>query len=271
MRTDTASIVMPAVTNLNRIRALLNRDRWWAAYAIADLDPPHNANCEWHAPADHTPALVLVYRGFTPPITFAMGDPSALRALFAEITAREISLHLRPDAITALPPVYTPTFTRPMKRMALRPDAFQPAAAADVREIGEEHLPAVEALYDDGRQTGERPTFFHPAMLRQGTFRGIWENARLVSIAGTHLHSTAEGVCAIGNIYTRRDRRGHGLAARVTSAVVAHALGKGIPTIVLNVGHANSGAQRVYERLGFEHYCDFLEGAAVRGEVEGAE
>jgi GNAT superfamily N-acetyltransferase len=253
---------MPAVTNLNVVRSLLNHDRWWSAYAIGDLEPPHIAFCEWHASVDGSPALVLVYRGFTPPITFAMGDPSALRVVFSEIAEHRISLHVRPEAMDALTPVYAPTFTRPMRRMALRPDAFVPAASHDVREIGEEQLTAVEALYEDGRHRGEAPAFFHAAMLRQRTFRGIWENDQLVAIAGTHLYSNVESVCAVGNVYTRGDRRGRGLAAAATSAVVANALAAGIQTIVLNVGADNVTAQRVYERLGFEYYCDFLEGEA---------
>jgi predicted GNAT family acetyltransferase len=119
-------------------------------------------------------------------------------------------------------------------------------------------------LYDDGHRRGEGPTFFHAAMLGQHTFRGIWEDGALIAIAGTHLYSREIGVCAIGNVYTRSDRRGRGLAARATSAVAAHALAEGVSTIVLNVSHTNTVARRVYERLGFVVYCEFLEGEAGR-------
>ena len=99
-------------------------------------------------------------------------------------------------------------------------------------------------------------------MLRQGTFRGMREGADLIAVAGTHLFSRDLGVCAIGNVYTRRDRRRQGHGARVTSAVVQHAISHGVPTIVLNVGHGNAGARRVYEQLGFHCHCGFLEGEA---------
>jgi ribosomal protein S18 acetylase RimI-like enzyme len=81
-----------------------------------------------------------------------------------------------------------------------------------------------------------------------------------VAVAGSHVFSPALGVCAIGNVYTRRDRRRRGLGARVTSAVVQHAIDREIPTIVLNVSQENDGARRVYESLGFRCYCEFFEG-----------
>ncbi len=68
----------------------------------------------------------------------------------------------------------------------------------------------------------------------------------------------------MGNVYTRRDRRGRGLAARVTSAVTAHLLRHDPPlsTVALNVNQHNAAALRVYAGLGYERYCGFHEGLA---------
>ena len=255
---------MPRVNDLTRVRAMLDRDRTWAAYAIGDLAPDLVINCEWHAPADGTPALVMLYRGFDPPIAFAMGDAGALAGLFRELDAPTISLHVQPHALDALTISFAPTFTRQMVRMRLLPPAFRPAEHDDVRPIADGDLAALTALYDDGHARGEGPAFFTPAMVAQGTFQGVWEGDALVAVAGTHLYSPTLGVCTIGNVYTRSDRRGRGLAARVTTAVVARALADRIPTVVLNVGRANTAAQRVYERLGFDVYCEFLEGEALK-------
>jgi GNAT superfamily N-acetyltransferase len=257
---------MPRLTDLTTVRALLDRDREWSAYALGDLSPELVDHCDWHAPADvrAAPALVLLYRGFTPPIAFAMGAAADLRPLFDELRAPTISLHMQPAAVDAMAGIYRPGTTQAMHRMTLRPAAFTPPPHADARPISPDHLGAVTALYDDGHRRGEGPTFFYPAMLGQHTFRGIWEDGALVAIAGTHLYSREIGVCAIGNVYTRSDRRGRGLGARVTSAVVAHALAEDVSTIVLNVSHTNAAARRVYERLGFVVYCDFLEGEAAR-------
>jgi predicted GNAT family acetyltransferase len=70
-------------------------------------------------------------------------------------------------------------------------------------------------------------------------------------------------VAAIGNVYTRRDRRGRGLSGCLTSAVAAEILRLRIPVVGLNVSQRNSAAIRVYERLGFAAHCEFVEGPAV--------
>ena len=50
----------------------------------------------------------------------------------------------------------------------------------------------------------------------------------------------------------------------MTSAVVLQLLKMGISTIVLNVEESKPNARRVYERLGFQLHCEFIEGRAVR-------
>ena len=84
----------------------------------------------------------------------------------------------------------------------------------------------------------------------------------MIAAAGTHLFSPEEGVAAIGNVYTRRDRRGRGLSRAVTSAVL-HRL-RHLKTIGLNVRNDNVAAIKVYESLGFVKHCDFFEAIARR-------
>lgn len=253
---------MPLLTDINRVSALLDQDRDWAAYAIGDLSPAHARHCSWHVSDDASPAVVLLYQGFTPAILFAMGESASLAALVAEIDAPEVSLHVKAEGLEALAPTYTALSTRPLWRMALTPSAFRPDSVADVVPLNAADLAAVSELYADGHANGEGPTFFHESMLEQGTFHGVREGPALIAIAGTHLFSPQHGVCTVGNVYTRRDRRRRGLGARVTTAVVQHALAHGIATIVLNVTQDNRAAQRVYERLGFHRHCEFFEGEA---------
>lgn len=255
---------MPRVTDLQHVKRLLDRDRAWAAYAIGDLAPGFSEHCTWHAPADGAPALLLRYDGFNPSIVFAMGETPDLAALCRELDAPEISLHVRDGGLAALRSTYDIVATRRLWRMVVEPSWFRATPAIGATPLDESHVGAVSALYDEGRRNGDGPTFFHPSMLRQGTFQGIWDGGALVAVAGTHLSSPALGVCAIGNVYTRRDRRRLGLAAALTSAVVTRAIAAGIATIVLNVSQDNTGARRVYERLGFRCYCEFYEGEARR-------
>ena len=114
---------------------------------------------------------------------------------------------------------------------------------------------------------GESPAFFTPGMLRHGVYYGVREGGAIVAAAGTHVLAERESVAAIGNVYTRRDRRGRGLGAQVSGAVVTELLGLGIRTIVLNVAESNAAAMRVYERLGFERYCEYREGICRAGDT----
>jgi ribosomal protein S18 acetylase RimI-like enzyme len=253
---------MPRVTDLTFVKRVLDRDRPWAAYAIGDLAPGFSDQCAWYAPADGAPALLLRYTGFHPPIVFAMGETAQLAPLCRELDAPDISLHVRDGGLAALQPTYRLDATRRLWRMVVEPSRFVAAPATTATPLDESHLDAVTALYDDGHRHHEGPTFFHRSMLGQRTFQGIWEDGALVAVAGTHLSSPDLRVCAIGNVYTRRDRRGLGLAAAVTSAVVTSALAQGITTIVLNVSQDNDRARRVYERLGFRCHCEFFEGEA---------
>src|SRR5262245_56681534 len=109
---------MPEVSDLTHIRSLLERDRAWAAYALGDLRPGFATHCEWRVSA-RDEAVVLVYRGFDPPILFALGPPAAVSALLDEVEAPVISLHLQSRAVEALAPAFAATEIRPMWRMVL--------------------------------------------------------------------------------------------------------------------------------------------------------
>ena len=242
---------------------MLERDRPWAAYAIGDLSPGFAPHCEWRL-ADGDEALVLAYRGFDPPVAFAMGADLAISSLLDEVDASQLSLHLKVSTLSALPPAYAPATVKPMWRMLLDRERFEVADDRAVDVLSGDDLEEIAGLYQDGQARDESPDFFFAGMLDQGTFRGIREEGRLLAVAGTHLMAPSLGVCAIGNVYTRQDSRGRGLAARVTAAVAGHALRQGVTTVVLNVRQSNEGARRVYERIGFREYCEFVEGSARR-------
>src|SRR5258706_10855931 len=103
-----------------------------------------------------------------------------------------------------------------MWRMVVSPKVRLAAQARDVVRLSSSERSAVEQLYADGGACGASPDFFSPSMLDDGVFYGLWENEQLVAAAGTHPVVPAEDIAAVGNVYTRRDRRGRGLAASVT-------------------------------------------------------
>jgi RimJ/RimL family protein N-acetyltransferase len=242
----------------DKLRPLLGRDPAWCAFALGDLEPDRQPLCDWRVAGG---SVLLVYRGFAPPVLFAHGAHHELDPLLQEIDEPELSLQLQPLMLDRLTLRYEVTHLRPMLRMVLK---GKPKRADDTFDLRQRDLAALEALHEDGRETGDAPQWFDPEMLRDGVFRGCRVDGAFVAVAGTFIVSPGEGVGAIGHVYTRRDSRGKGYATKATGAVAADLLELGCSTVVLNVEQQNAAAIRVYEKLGFQRHCGFFEGTARR-------
>jgi ribosomal protein S18 acetylase RimI-like enzyme len=256
---------MPANVDSAAALAILETDRAWSVYALADLAPEYSAAAEWHIAPNGRPALLMVYRGFDPPVLFAHGAFADLAPLLPEIAGvpafylsvrQEFADPLRANG-------YEIRDEKRMWRMAIDPARFDPPPHTAV-PLGPSDYEGLVNLYRDGDAAGEAPPFFDAGMLRHGVYYGIREGGAIVAAAGTHVLAEQEGVAAIGNVYTRRDRRGRGLGAQVSGAVTAELLRLRVQTVILNVVESNAAARRVYQRLGFAPYCEYREGMAIR-------
>lgn len=239
---------------LEAIRQVLETDRAWSAYALADLDPDEADRCDWFV-ADK--AVALLYRGLQPPVLFAHGDPEALPMLARQLPACRCIYTLRPEARSRLSPRLETQHELDMWRMVLEPENYRHPLLEEIVRLGPQDLPRLRRLF---ARHPDRPDAFQPRQLEHGVFFGIQGSDGLLSVAGTHILSRAEGVAAIGNVFTCPEARGRGLATAVTGAVVEALLQEGIGLIVLNVAQENQPAIRCYQRLGFRRHCTFQEG-----------
>lgn len=257
---------MTRLTSPAEVRRLLNADRPWSVYALGDLVPQRFPLCECYGVRAPSPAALVLYRGFSPPVLFALGEPDALGELLAAVPSQPaLYLHVRPEVLPALAARYRVVEVRRMWRMVLQPERLPAPCAGGLERLGPEHAAELKGLFEQARAAGEAPGFFLPSMLEEGVFFGARRGAELVAVAGTHLVAPEEGVAAIGHVYTRPDCRGRGLARCLTGAVAAELVRRGLALVALNVCPANLPALRAYRRLGFVRYCDFVEGLAVRG------
>ena len=256
---------MAPIADRAAIRAILSADPVWCVYALGDLEPHLFERTSWFRSPAGPPALAALYRGGGPPVLFTFGAPEGIAAVMDEIAGEpELLLQIRPEDAGAVASRYEILKAKPMWRMALDRSRYRPVAAAGAERLALSDLDALNRLYDDGRPSGEAPGYFLPWMLEEFLFLGVREGGELAAAAGTHLISVAEGVAAIGNVYTRRDRRGRGFAAMLAGALAGELLAMGIRVIALSVEQANAGAIRIYERLGFVKRCEFIEGRARR-------
>ena len=254
---------MPLLHDLDTIRTILNQDRPWSAYILGDLAPGSYEHCTFHC-AEACNGMVVLYRGLGFPILFWL---NANPAILDEFNEPAVFVNIRVADAGMLAGRYRMVEPKLMGRFVLDLAHWTPTCGEGAQRLSETDLIALQTLYADGVPDGNQPYFFYPSMLTEGVFYGLWEGSELIAVAGTHQVVQQESVAAVGNVYTRRDRRGKGLAAQLTSAVTAHLLEMGISTIVLNVEQSKPNARRVYERLGFRLHCEFLEGRAVREDL----
>jgi ribosomal protein S18 acetylase RimI-like enzyme len=244
---------MPRLADKNDIRTRLRRDPAWSVYALGDLAPPMFPKTLWFEPD-----LTLVVQDFGTAILFAIGPGSVREAL--ESVAGPVHLQVQRDALDEVARHAAVSAPRLMWRMRWTGERLASASAV-TRRLKASDVPALQALYADGESAGESPDFFFPSMVDSGVFHGIYEGSALVAAAGTHLVAREEDAAAIGNVYTRHDRRGRGLGRVVTSAVLGELAG--IETIGLNVRADNDAALHLYASLGFARHCEFYEALAM--------
>ena len=255
-----------------QIRAILRRDPVWAAYALADLQPAFDPYCRWQvADSPEGPGLTLLYTGLSIPTLVTVGAPAAVaQALTATplpdrayLTVREeheplVAAHY--DLGQDRRPMWRMVWARPERRLP------SPVDVARVQRLGPADAPALQRLYAQGGPFA--PDAFDPYQLDNGLFYGVWEGPEeLAAAGGTHIVNQAEQVAAIGNVYTRPDRRRQGLARAITQALVAGLQAADIRLVVLNVDQRNQAARTLYDALGFRVHCPYVEGVAVRRAV----
>jgi len=245
------------------IRKFLSGDREYAAFALADLEPALFSQCSWYGAEamGELRALALVFRGLEPPALFLMGDTIGLALIFGSLLREQhLFATCKPEHLPILEAYYATGEVEPMRRMVLKPAQFRTECRHDPEQLTPASIAEINALYDTDRS---HRAWFQPYQLEQGFFYGIREMGQLVAVAGTHLASLTEGIAAVGNVFTHPDCRGRGYASactvRVTEALLKHDL-----LIVLNVSQNNSTAARIYERIGYVDYCEFLEAPATR-------
>jgi ribosomal protein S18 acetylase RimI-like enzyme len=250
------------LTDAGRIRAFLETDRHWADYALGDLEPEFYPFTAWHGVEDNDTliALAMLFRGFEPPIFFAMGEGRGIEVMLDQVIRESrLGLSVREEHLPIVARYYCTDARIPMWKMGLDASDLRPAASAGAQRLTLSDVPDLLALYAFGGGDA-----FRPREVASGVFYGIRQNGRLVAVAGTHSISNSGRIAALGNVMTHPQHRGQGLATIATGAVIAELVDRGIGTIGLSVARANAAAIRVYEQLGFKKHVPFFEGVVTR-------
>ncbi|HIP97141.1 MAG TPA: GNAT family N-acetyltransferase [Anaerolineae bacterium] len=248
------------LTDKSEILSFLESDRWYAAYAIGDLEPSFFAQCQWYgAEADgNLQALAMLFTGLEPPVLFVMGEVPGLSVILGSVLRpARVYITCRQEHLPAVCAFYNLGTPERMLRMVLRPSDFHPVPGK-VTRLSPAYTKELERLYSLGKGNA-----FSPYQVAQGVFYGIEKKGRLVATAGTHLVASTYGIAAVGNVFTDPAHRKQGYGTVCTSAVVEELLARRLD-VVLNVSATNTTAIHIYQRLGFGTYCQFIEVVGVR-------
>jgi ribosomal protein S18 acetylase RimI-like enzyme len=112
-----------------------------------------------------------------------------------------------------------------------------------LQPLGPDHAPEMKALVEL-----TKPGPFELGTVRLGSYVGVFEDGRLVAMAGERFR--LPGYTEISAVCTHPDIRRRGLGAALTRHVALGILARGEQPF-LHVASTNHGARRVYERLGF--------------------
>lgn len=247
------------------ILAFLQKDRFYATYAIGDLEPDFFPRCEWFAAGagGHIQALALHFTGLDPHILFTMGANDGLALILGSALRPErVYFTGRSEHLPAIRAFYSLGEIKKMLRMTVRNEDFRPVSGKALK-LSPGYSSELKRLYSLEESRGESVIAFSPYQLAQGVFYGIEKRGRLIAAAGTHLVAPTYGLAAVGNVFTDPDYRRRGYATLCTSAVTRELLAQGLD-VVLNVQEGNADAIHIYEKLGYREYCRFIEVLGVR-------
>lgn len=235
--------------------SFLDRDRLFAAYAIADMDDSEFSRTRWGVvfEDDEPVAVAMEYRGLSPQPLFVMGTPEGVKAVLAEVVRPRVAyLAAKPEVVPAVSQVYRVEPAAVMVRMSVDRATFTPVFG-DVVRLDAADTRHLNRLYDLGL------TAWLPAeSVDAGIYYGVRRGSRLIAAAGTHVIGPMYGIAAVGNVFTDREYRGQGLAKIVTSAVTERLL-KAVDQVVLNVRADNPPALATYRALGYAEHTRFDE------------
>jgi GNAT superfamily N-acetyltransferase len=244
---------MQILTDPEALGPILNRDWPWAGFAIGDLEPESIRHCEWRHSAN---TVVLLFDGLSPRLMCHYGDASGFASILESIRELRLWANVRPEAEAIFRQFYRPVHCVRMRRMYLdRPVT----SIGEATPLSPSDRPEIEALLAQGEWV-----LFLPECLASGHYYGVRRNGHLIALAGTHVASSRYNIAALGTVFTHPGHRGEGLATVCSSHALASVHRAGIDRVVLNVEEQKVAAHRVYERLGFQTSCIYLDGECAR-------
>jgi hypothetical protein len=206
-RRARGALTVKATNDREALRAFLEQDRLFAAYALCDLEDREFGRTRWGAAyqGDRMVALVLEYSGVTPQPMFVMGREDGVDAILRDlIRPRAAYLAALTESMAVVKAHYRVDPGPQMVRMWVDRARFRPYPA-DVRRLLPAEIGELNRLYQLGFAS-----WLPSSAIAEGVYYGIRAGGRLVAAAGTHVISPEARLAVVGNVLTHVDYRGRG-------------------------------------------------------------
>ena len=252
----TTRVLAEQTTDRGLIQSFLERDRLFAAYALADLEDRVANRARWGIAraGDEVISLVLEYGGPAPQPLFIAGRDDGIEAILRDVIRPPVAyVACLPANQGAVERRYRLEPGPQMVRMWLDREMFRPAFDPGVERLVPTDAGELNRLYRLGFGS-----WLPPQAIAEGVYYGIRVNGRLVAAAGTHVIGRGARIAVVGNVLTQPEFRGRGYAQATTSAVTAQLLDF-CDHVVLNVRSDNPPALNAYRRLGYAEHVRFEE------------
>jgi ribosomal protein S18 acetylase RimI-like enzyme len=249
-------LVAETTTDLELVRGFLERDRIFAAYALADLEDRDPSRARWGIAreGDDVVSLVLEYGGPAPQPLFIVGRDDGVEAILRDVIRPAIAyVACLPAGQAAVERRYRLEPGPQMVRMWVDKGSFRDAFDPGVERLLPTDAGELNRLYRLGFGS-----WLPPQAIAEGVYFGIRVNGRLVAAAGTHVIGRRARIAVVGNVLTQPEFRGRGYAQATTAAVTARLL-EFCDHVVLNVRSDNPPALNAYRRLGYAEHVRFEE------------
>ena len=258
-----ADFIVRPMTDRGELRRTLTPHRYYAAYALGQLQPELFARSEWWvARGAQGQALLLHSQGGLGNALFTLGSAEALEALLLlHPGPRHTFLTCHERHLETVRRHYELIEQGTMVRLLVDRESFRPVEG-EVRRLGGRDVLQINRLY---RSEGTL-AFYTAENIDSAVYYGACEEGRIVAVAGTHVASPEDEIAVVGNVFTHPAFRAQGLGTFVTSAVTKELL-RSCREVVLSVDPRNGPALRAYQRLGYREVGRLVEGAAVRRDL----
>lgn len=235
------------------IESFLCQDVYKHIYSIGNLDDFFWPHTTWYALKEQgIKEIVLMTYVYGSPFMLAFEQNNNMKELLKSIIPLlpcEFYAHLSPGLDGLLKGKYELKLNGKFYRMASEDKSLiKNIDTSSAVRLSKKDLNALLDLYE----VSYPHNYFNPKKLENNPFFGIWEEGKLISVAGTSIYSPKYKVAAIGNVATHPSkkyiRKGH--ATTVISKLSKFLLEKGITHTCGNIFVDNIKSINCVKKLG---------------------